>query len=65
MIIRVDHSSVFPQVYDDLPVVGDLSGVRVDDDDFLAITSRLNKAKKIKKKKVTTLKHKVKEHVSK
>jgi len=40
------------QVYDDLPVVEDLSGVRVDDDDLMAISSRLKKAKKAKKKKV-------------
>ena len=39
--------------YDDLPVVGDLSGVRMDDDDGRAISSRLNKAKKLKRKKVT------------
>ena len=43
------------QVYDDLPVVEDLSGVRVDDDDLMAISSRLKKAKKAKKKKVRFL----------
>lgn len=38
--------------YDDLPVVEDLSGVRVDDDDLQAVRNRLNKAKKIIGKKV-------------
>jgi len=37
--------------YDDLPVVGDLSGVRVDDDDGGTINNRLNKAKRLKNKK--------------
>ena len=46
------HDILYLEVYDDLPVVEDLSGVRVDDDDLMAISSRLKKAKKAKKKKV-------------
>ncbi len=34
--------------YDDLPVVEDLSGVKVDDEDVLAVRKRLQKAKKLK-----------------
>ena len=41
-----------PQSYDDLPVVEDLSGVRVEDDDVGLIRNRLNKAHKLKNKKV-------------
>ena len=38
--------------YDDLPVVEDLSNVRVDDDDLSAVKKRLLKAKKLKSSKV-------------
>ena len=41
-----------PASYDDLPVVEDLTGVRVDEDDGNFISSRLNKAKRLKNKKV-------------
>ena len=34
--------------YDDLPVVEDLSGVKVDDEDVLAVRKRLQQAKKLK-----------------
>eukprot|EP00088_Acartia_fossae_P000368 TRINITY_DN10150_c0_g1_i1.p1 TRINITY_DN10150_c0_g1~~TRINITY_DN10150_c0_g1_i1.p1 ORF type:complete len:484 (+),score=167.13 TRINITY_DN10150_c0_g1_i1:217-1452(+) len=41
--------------YDDLPVVDDLSGVKVDDDDLSAVKKRLLKAKKLKVAKKSTL----------
>ena len=41
-----------PQTYDDLPVVEDLTGVRVEEDDGGFIRNRLNKAMKLKNKKV-------------
>jgi len=41
-----------PQTYDDLPIVEDLTGVRVEEDDGGFIRSRLNKAMKLKNKKV-------------
>ena len=41
--------------YDDLPVVEDLSNVRVDDDDLSAVKKRLLKAKKLKSSKVNGL----------
>ena len=40
-----------PQTYDDLPIVEDLTGVRVEEDDGGFIRSRLNKAMKLKNKK--------------
>jgi hypothetical protein len=43
------------QNYDDLPVVEDLSGVTVDDEDLFGVNYRLRKAQKLKLKQQVTI----------